>query len=255
MRSLNWLTRLDYWVLNGVKVQKFSELQRKKKEEKNMWIKKNWNCIKIGILSGVSMLLISCSVLGIRSEETPKYEVITNEGDKEIRSYAGYIVAKTTVKGDYRQSQGDAFRILAGYIFGKNEKKQKIAMTAPVTQEKSSESEKIAMTAPVVQSESQDGWVMTFSMPAKYSMTDLPTPQDKRVVLEEVPPKLMGVIRYSGLARPSTNNQMAEELRSWLASKVDYEIVAGPSIAGYDPPWTIPLFRRNEAMFEIRLKK
>lgn len=201
------------------------------------------------------MFMISCSVLGIRSEETPKYEVLTTENNKEIRSYAGFIVAKTTVKGEYKQAQGDAFRILAGYIFGDNEKKQKIAMTAPVTQEKSTVSEKIAMTAPVVRTASEEGWVMTFSMPASYTMDELPTPKDKRVVLEEVPPKLMAVIKYSGLARQETNNEMAKELQSWLQSKAEYEITAGPSFAGYDPPWTIPMFRRNEAMFEIRLKK
>ena len=65
-----------------------------------------------------------CSAFGIRNNETPKYEVLLKERNKEIRYYESYIVAKTTVKGKFKESQGTAFRILAGYIFGDNEKKQ-----------------------------------------------------------------------------------------------------------------------------------
>lgn len=108
--------------------------------------------LKGGFILGISLMQISCSVFGIRSEESPKYEVLRSEDNKEIRSYSGYIVAKTKMKGDFKEVQGDSFRLLAGYIFGNNEKKQKISMTAPVSQEKVSESEKIAMTAPITQS-------------------------------------------------------------------------------------------------------
>ena len=67
--------------------------------------------------------------------------MIFDEANKEIRYYDSYIVAKTTVKGEFKEAQGAAFRILAGYIFGDNEKKQKIAMTAPVVQEPTAGSE------------------------------------------------------------------------------------------------------------------
>ncbi|MCU0843715.1 MAG: heme-binding protein, partial [Spirochaetes bacterium] len=207
------------------------------------------------IIMGIALFQMSCSVFGIRSEETPKYEILVSEGNKEIRSYSGYIVAKTTVKGDFRDAQGEAFRILAGYIFGGNEKKQKISMTAPVMQEKSPTSENLSMTAPVVQSPTEGGWVMTFMMPSGYKLADLPTPKDKRVEFEEVNPKIYGVIRYSGLGRQSTNEEMANELQAWLKTNGQYEVVAGPSYAGYDPPWTIPFFRRNEMMYELRSRK
>ena len=86
-------------------------------------------------LPALAILASSCSVFGIRREETPAYKVLQRAGNKEIRYYAPYIVAKTTVKGDMQQTQGTAFRRLAGYIFGGNEKKLKMAMTAPVLQE------------------------------------------------------------------------------------------------------------------------
>lgn len=204
---------------------------------------------------GISLIQTACSVVGIRSEENPKYEVLLSESNLEVRSYSSYIVAKTTVKGDFESAQGDAFRILAGYIFGANERKQEISMTAPVVMKNTSKNEELAMTAPVVQSPTEDGLVMTFMMPSKYRLADLPTPKDNRIAFEEVPAKIFGVIRYTGLGRQSKNAEMANELKAWLTTQAQYEIISGPSYAGYDPPWTIPFFRRNEMMFELQVKK
>lgn len=92
-------------------------------------------------------------------------------------------------------------------------------------------------------------------MPSEYKMADLPTPKDNQVTLEEVPPKIFAVIWSSGLGREAANNKMAKELQDWLSTQKDYEIVMGPTYAGYDPPWAIPLFRRNEMMYEVRSKK
>jgi len=138
--------------------------------------------LRSGLFMGISILSFGCSVFGVRTEETPKYEVLQSEGNKEIRSYSSYIVAMTKVKGEFKEAQSEAFRILAGYIFGKNEKKQKLSMTAPVVQGKSVESERLAMMAPVVQSSTAEGWTMTFIMPSEYKMEDLPEPKDKRVL-------------------------------------------------------------------------
>lgn len=193
----------------------------------------------------------ACSVFGIRSEETPSYKVLLQEDQKEIRSYESYVVAKTVIKGDYGKAQSEGFRILAGYIFGSNEKKQNISMTAPVVQK--NESERISMTAPVSQIAEGDSWVMTFMMPSQYKLTDLPTPKDSRVILEEIPAKTIASLRYSGGRGVKRNSQKAEELREWLKSKNQYSIVSGPSTAGYDPPWTLPFLRRNEVHFEIKI--
>jgi SOUL heme-binding protein len=211
--------------------------------------------LKYGVLMGIPLLQVNCSLFGIRSEENPKYVVLVKEGRKEIRSYSSYIVAKTQVKGEFKEVQGEAFRTLAGYIFGANEKNQKISMTAPVRQEPSAEGEKLAMTAPVVQSPAEGGWVMSFMMPSKYKMEDLPIPKDKRITLEEVPPKIFGVIEYSGLGSAKTNAIMANELQDWLMANKQYEIVGKPSYAGYNPPWTIPFLRRNEMMYELKAKQ
>lgn len=198
----------------------------------------------------ISILNSACTVFGIRSGDTPRYEVLEREGNKEVRSYAPLVVAKTIVKGNFEDGQNQAFRILAGYIFGGNQKKQEISMTSPVMQER--QSQKISMTTPVMQTPAAEGWSMSFVMPAQFKLADLPTPNDPRVALEEVPAKTFAVIRYTGLGREGTNTEMAAELSAWLAQKSKYTIVSSPGYAGYDPPWTIPFLRRNEMMIEVR---
>lgn len=113
--------------------------------------------IKASFVFVITGSMMGCSMFGVRDYETPKYQVVEKQDNIEIRSYEPYIVAKTTVKGEFRESQGKAFRILAGYIFGANKGQQKISMTGPVVQ-KSDSSEKIAMTGPVVQKPGSEGW-------------------------------------------------------------------------------------------------
>lgn len=201
----------------------------------------------------LTLLTSSCSFFGIQNEESPKYKVVVKEGDFEIREYEAYIIAKTTVKGDFDDSSGDAFRILAGYIFGKNKGEKKIAMTSPVEMEQSSA--KIAMTSPVEMSQAGDSYTMAFSMPSKYKMEDLPEPLDNRIVFEEVKPKLVAVHRFSWLSSQKKNNKKAKELRDWLSKNKKYEYNNEYTYAGYNPPWTIPFLRRNEVLIQLKVLK
>ena len=66
--------------------------------------------------------------------ERPKYEVELSEPPFEVRDYAPITVAVVHVEGARREAVNAGFRILAGYIFGDNRTRIKIAMTAPVTQ-------------------------------------------------------------------------------------------------------------------------
>ncbi|MFK8138231.1 MAG: heme-binding protein [Bdellovibrionales bacterium] len=209
----------------------------------------------------------ACSVFGVRSEEQPKYKVVLKEGNKEIREYSPYIVATTTVDGSFDDAQGDAFRILAGYIFGKNKSKTKIAMTSPVTRSEETKNEKIAMTAPVIMESNEKiamtapvivepkedkQWTMTFSMPSKYKMEDLPEPLDPRVKLKQVEGHFMASYEYSGFWSDSKRKKKAETLAKWIASNNQYEMDSAPMFAGYDPPWTLWFLRRNEALIQLK---
>jgi hypothetical protein len=118
-----------------------------------------------------------------RSKE-PKFTVMAKKDGYEIREYAPYIEARVTVTGEYREAMTSGFRILAGYIFGGNTSKHSIAMTAPVTEQKS---EPISMTAPVSETVQDNGnRVVSFVMPEEYTLATLPTPNDKRIEIIEV---------------------------------------------------------------------
>ncbi len=64
------------------------------------------------------------------SVEEPQYEVLQSIDGVEIRQYQATVQAVTILPGSSDTSEG--FRRLAGFIFGGNNKEQKIAMTAPV---------------------------------------------------------------------------------------------------------------------------
>ena len=121
----------------------------------------------------------ACSVVGVRTAEELQYDVLVSDAEFEVRAYAPYIAAEARTR-DAENVNGSLFRILAGYIFGKNTTDESIAMTALVVMEEApaeqatDTSEKIAMTAPVVMEEEAPGeWKMAFSMPAKYMMETL----------------------------------------------------------------------------------
>ncbi len=199
------------------------------------------------------LLTAGCSLFGRGSEEQPSYKIITKDQDKEIRLYDSYIVAKTTITGSFQDAQSEGFRILAGYIFGKNKTKQKISMTAPVVQK--SENEKISMTAPVIISPNQNkSWTMTFSMPSHFTLETLPVPNDPRISFEKIDNKFVAAITFSGFWRETKNAQKSQQLKDWMKGQQDFELISEGMFAGYNPPWTLPFLRRNEMLIELKRK-
>jgi hypothetical protein len=207
------------------------------------------------ILIVVLLLTMGCSVFGIRTAEELSYETVSTENDIEIRHYAPHIAATASTDGNHTSVQRGLFRALAGYIFGKNTSQEEIAMTAPVVMnpDNNAESETIEMTAPVTMTPSENNrWTMAFSMPSKYTMETLPKPLDEQVVLVEVPARTVAVVRYSGsFSDVESRAETLTALNRWLAQQPDYTAVGKPFFAGYDPPFTLPFFRRNEVLIEV----
>ena len=203
------------------------------------------------VLSG--LLLGACSVVGVRSgTEEPGYRVLAQTGPAEIREYGPRIAAETTVTGDEVAARSAGFRRLAGFIFGDNTTKGSIAMTAPVAQAANRPAnETIAMTAPVAQDRTPAGeWTIRFFMPAHYTLDSLPRPNDPAVRIVPVPPQTFAVLRFSGSIGPDAVARRQAELTQALAGTAWR--VTGPPLAWfYDPPWTIPFLRRNEAAVPV----
>jgi diaminopimelate epimerase len=212
----------------------------------------NRNYKRIVLLSSL-ILTSSCSLFGLQSEESPNYKVLIKEGAFEVREYSPYIVAETTVQGSYSDHSGNAFRILAGYIFGKNKAQQKVSMTSPVQVEQ--ESMQIAMTSPVKMNQSSDSFTMRFSMPSKYQIDDLPKPVDNRIKFKKVNAKIIASHRFSWLSSKDKNDKKFSELKSWLKRHKQYRLSGNYSYAGYNPPWTLPFFRRNEVHIQLEMIK
>lgn len=182
------------------------------------------------------------------SVEEPAFTLVTREGAVEIRDYPATVAAEVTVSGDQHDAAAKGFRLLAGYIFGGNTRRQSIAMTAPVAQERAGQA--IAMTAPVTQTAQNGAWVVRFTMPAGSSLETLPRPDDPRVTLRPIAPARYAVIRFSGLVSRASVAQNTATLLAYIRAHGLHP--DGPaSLAQYNPPWTLWFLRRNEVMIRL----
>ena len=202
----------------------------------------------VGLIAGALILWGIGSYATVAGIEEAKYTVIATPPGYEVRRYDSVIVAQTAMRtmGD----TGTAFRAIAGYIFGGNEKSQSIAMTAPVIKNAPPASEKIAMTAPVV----MGNGTMAFVMPSKYkTLDDLPKPKDPRVTLAVVPPRTVAALRFGWYATADLFAAKSIELQALLA-RDGVKTLSQPTLASYDPPFSLPLLKRNDVLIEIEGK-
>ncbi|MGI9341398.1 MAG: SOUL family heme-binding protein [Gammaproteobacteria bacterium] len=184
------------------------------------------------------------------SLEQPDYTVVFRDGDVEYRQYEPYLVSETVIENvsSYQAAGNEGFRRLFRYITGGNVGRAKIAMTAPVAQTLASE--KIEMTVPVQQGRSTDGWRVAFMLPTQYTMETAPAPTDPRVQVREVPGRLMAVLRYSGRWTEKNYVKRKDQLRSAIVSESVMPLGDMQS-ALYNAPFTPPFLRRNEVMVEV----
>lgn len=180
--------------------------------------------------------------------EEAAFRVVKKDGDFEVRDYAPQIVAEVLVEGSLEEAGNTAFRPLFRYIDGENRAQTKIAMTAPVAQEVAGE--KIAMTAPVSQEKSGDRWVVSFMMPANFTMETIPQPNDPAVVLRELPARRMAAVRYSGFWSEKNYRRHLEELRTWMTSQ-SLTPAGEPVWARYNAPFVPWFLRRNEILIPV----
>ncbi|MDT5348396.1 MAG: hypothetical protein QOH91_1683 [Mycobacterium sp.] len=120
-------------------------------------------------------------------------------------------------------------------------------MTAPVAQEfGGSRDQEMAGTAAVSQAAPTSGeWVIRFFMPAEKTLESLPKPDHNNVRLTAVPSETIAVRRFSGSRSRRAVATNTSELLTTL-HEYGFEAVGTPAAWFYDPPWTIPLLRRNE---------
>ena len=153
------------------------------------------------------------------------YKESGRSGEVEFRRYPSIILA--TVSGS---TENENFWILFRYITGNNRSQKKVPMTAPVI---------------------SDADTMSFVLPASYQREDVPEPVDSRISIQEVPPRELAVIRFSG--RASTRD--VAEVRERLLTTLDAEkipVAGRPFLMRYNAPYTPGFLRRNEVGVEIK---
>ncbi|MDX2112300.1 MAG: heme-binding protein [Alphaproteobacteria bacterium] len=204
-----------------------------------------------GVMMGMLTLLSACSSTEhapgtYRGYETPNYKVSERDGAFEIREYAPALMAEVRTQGDRGEAVSDGFRILAAYIFGKNEPAAKVAMTSPVTQVKTT----IAMTSPVTQAKDGETWLVQFMMPSQYTLKTLPKAKDDRIRFFQTKAVKKAVVMFSGFTNDSAVAAETAKLKQWVEAR-GLKVAGEPVIAYYDDPFTFPWNRRNEIQLVV----
>lgn len=169
--------------------------------------------------------------------EQQAYSVVAQLGELEVRHYPSSVKATVEMNDTtYQSGSSNGFRRLAGYIFGGNERKEKIAMTAPVRMEKG-----------------PDGMRMSFVMPGDRDTSTLPAPRDAGVQIVRSAEEYAVVLRFGGFLNDAL---MAEKKRELLAAMHQQGLTATGDVnyLGYNPPWQLA-GRRNEVLVAVRWPK
>ena len=205
-----------------------------------------WRHVSIGLLLTIFITAVLCGPI-MSNVEHPNYLVIKKHSSIEWREYAPRIIATVTVTGLREESIATGFRQLADYIFGSNAVANS---TEKGTTKLTPTNQKIAMTAPVEQLYKENGWVISFNMPNEHSLETLPKPYNPAVKITAKNAQSVIAIKFSG-SNSTKNIQIHEEKLKTFAQQNDIAINGNPIYAFYNPPWTLPILRRNEVMFEI----
>jgi DNA gyrase inhibitor GyrI len=165
------------------------------------------------------------------ANEEAKYDVVKSNVVYEIRKYSDRLAIQVASKNG-----NNGFRKLFNYISGNNEKKQNIKMTVPVTV-----------------MEKSGNMTMQFYLPSKFNKNNIPDPTSSDVEIINIEGGYYAVIRYSGRASDSNFIKHRDILEGELY-KDGIVIKSQPIKATYNSPFTLPLMRRNEAMFRVSYK-
>ena len=189
--------------------------------------------ILLGVLLALVIIVQIYAMSSRSSVESYPFVVVKKYDTFEVRDYEASLF--TTVKlptGDYKKASNRGFSILAGYIFGGNDKKEKIAMTSPV-----------AMSI-------EDSMTMMFMVPKQYKKDDLPTPNQSGIEIIEEPAKRVAAISFGGWA-DSVKIANYKNILIALLDKEGIEYTNRFFFLGYNPPYDL-IGRKNEVIVELK---
>ena len=175
--------------------------------------------------------MVFFSYSNVMANEEAKFDVVKSNEIYEIRKYSDRLAVQAL-----NTNENNSFRKLFNYISGDNETNEEIKMTIPVTQV-----------------EKKGNMTMQFYLPSKFNKDNVPNPSRSDVEIVIIEGGYYAVIRYSG--RASDKNFIKHKVILENELKKDNISIAGPAIkATYNSPFTMPMLKRNEAMFEVNWK-
>lgn len=188
--------------------------------------------ILLGILFVAFIVIQLFALKSQKNIETYPYEVTQQYNDFEIRTYEStlFTSVKLSTK-NYKESSSRGFSILAGYIFGDNDRNEKIAMTSPV-----------AMSL-------EDSMTMLFMVPKKFNKETLPKPNQSQIVFKEEPAKTVAAISFKGWA----DDEKIKTYKQKLITALEKEGVLISNrfyFLGYNAPYEF-FNRKNEVIVEL----
>ena len=168
-----------------------------------------------------------------RTIETYPFTIIDTYETIEIRQYEASLFTSVEMpSNNYRETSSKGFSVLAGYIFGGNDKGEKIAMTSPV-----------AMSL-------KDSTTMLFLVPKKYTRDNLPVPNDSSIEFKNIPEKRVAAISFGGWASDSKIAAFKSKLITALNTK-GIEYTDNFYFLGYNAPMEV-FNRKNEVIVELK---
>ena len=180
------------------------------------------------LVNFIIYILFFFSYSGVMAYEEANYTVIKKTKIYEIRKYSDRLVIQTiSINND------NSFRKLFGYISGQNDQNEKIKMTVPVTQ--------------IIK---KNKITMQFFLPSKFNKDNVPNPTRSDINITTIKGGVYAVTQYSG--RASDENFIKYKLILEKALIEENISIISPGIkATYNSPFTLPMLRRNEVMFEV----
>ena len=184
----------------------------------------------------------------------PSYTVLAQGEGYEIREYESYSVASTYMSKvdepytmDDLASGGEAFNALAAYLFGANDKKEVMEMTTPVATTSTGE--------------------MWFYLKEREGNDEFPNPMAENdeafnakgeVDIKSIESTTLAVSKFTGFATEGEVERQKDALMSSLAIDgieidVEHGLIVPHVVLQYNPPYTIPILRRNEIGIPVRL--
>lgn len=182
------------------------------------------------------------------ASDTPSYQLVAGpellaDHNIELRRYETALVASVRVKSDsWRSAANAAFQPLANYIFGQNQRNEKIGMTTPVT------------THQIETPTGEIAFEVRFFMPNRYEMDSLPQPQNGYIQLTKLEEVTFAAIRFNGAANGAGATQNFAKHETKLRTILGQAGLTPQSeahYAVYNGPWTPNLLRRNEVLIAI----